>query len=147
MKTFETPEPITATIDVVVGDVRIIAGDRRDTVVDVQPSDASNSEDVKAAELTRVEYDDGHLLVRAPRLRSWLPRGDGGSIAVTIELPAGSNVNGTGQLADFHCDGPLGECRIKTGMGRRPARAGRDAEPEDRHRRHRRRPRRPGTPT
>ena len=47
MPTFETPEPITATIDVTVGDVRISAGDRSDTVVDVRPSDASNDEDVK----------------------------------------------------------------------------------------------------
>ena len=117
MQTFETPEPITATIDVVVGDVRIAASDRRDTVVDVQPSDPSHKHDVKAAELTRVEYDDGQLLVKAPRLRSWLPRGDGGSVAVTIELPSGSHVRGTGQLADFHGDGVLGECRIKTGMG------------------------------
>ena len=30
------------------------------------------SEDVKAAEQTRVEYADGQLLVKAPKLRSWL---------------------------------------------------------------------------
>ena len=59
MPTFDTPEPITATIDVAVGDVRITAGDRSDTVVDVRPSDASNDEDVKAAERTRVEYASG----------------------------------------------------------------------------------------
>ena len=33
-------------------------------------------------------------------------------------MPAGSNVRATGQFADFQCDGRLGECRIKTGMGR-----------------------------
>lgn len=117
MPTFETPEPITATIDVVVGDVRISAGDRDATVVDVRPSDASNDQDVKAAELTRVEYANEQLLVKAPKLRSWSPRSDGGSIAVTIELPAGSHVHGAGQLADFRCDGRLGDCRIKTGLG------------------------------
>ena len=62
MPTFETPEPITATIDVAVGDVRISAGDRGDTVVDVRPSDPSNDEDVKAAEQTRVECASGQLL-------------------------------------------------------------------------------------
>ena len=71
MPTFDTPEPISATIDVAVGDVRISAGDRTDTVVDVRPSDASNDDDVKAAELTRVEYANGQLLVKAPKLRSW----------------------------------------------------------------------------
>ena len=118
MQTFETPEPITATIDVVVGDVRITASDRRDTVVDVQPSDPSHKHDVKAAELTRVEYDDGQLLVKAPRLRSWLPRGDGGSVAVTIELPSGSHVRGTGPSSRTStATASSASAGIKTGMG------------------------------
>ena len=117
MQSFDTRGPITATIDVVLGDVRITTGEG-DAVVDVQPSDASNRDDVKAAELTRVECVNEHLVVKAPKLRSWLPRSDGGSIAMRIELPAGSNVRATGQFADFQCDGRLGECRIKTGMGR-----------------------------
>jgi Putative adhesin len=118
MTTFATPDPITAVIDVVAGDVRITASGRADTVVDVQPSDASDKEDVKAAELTRVQYADGQLVVKAPKLRSWLPRSDGGSIAVTVELPAGSHVHATGQLADFHATGRLGRCRLKSGIGR-----------------------------
>ena len=117
MPNFQTPEPISATIDVPVGDVRITTGDRGTTVVDVRPSDASNDEDVKAAELTRVEYANDALLVRAPKPRSWLSKSGGGSIDVTIELPAGSKLHGAGQSTDFSCDGRLGECRIKTGLG------------------------------
>ena len=37
---------------------------------------------------------------------------------MTVELPAGSNVHGGGQLADFHTDGRLGETRITIGLGR-----------------------------
>jgi DUF4097 and DUF4098 domain-containing protein YvlB len=118
MPTFNTPGPISATIDVVVGEVRIGTADRGVAAVDVIPSDASNEEDVKAAQRTRVEYANGQLLVKAPKLRSWLPRSTGGSIDVTIELPAGSHVHGAGQLTDFHCDGRLGDCRITTGLGR-----------------------------
>jgi Putative adhesin len=118
MPIFDTPEPISATVDVVVADVRIGAGDRGTTDVEVRPTDASNEEDVRAAGMTRVEYADGRLLVKAPKLRSWLTRSDGGSIDVTIELPAGSQVHGTGSVADFHCDGRLGNCRIKSGLGR-----------------------------
>jgi DUF4097 and DUF4098 domain-containing protein YvlB len=117
MPTFDTPEPISATIDVAVGDVRISAGDRGATVVDVRPSDASNDEDVKAAERTRVECANGQLLVKTPKLRSWSIRSAGGSIDVTIEVPAGSRVHGAGQVADFRCDGRLDDCRIKTGLG------------------------------
>jgi DUF4097 and DUF4098 domain-containing protein YvlB len=83
----------------------------------VHPTDPSNEEDVRAAELTRVEYASEALLVKMPKLRSWRPRSDGGSIDVTIELPAGSHVQGGGQFADFSCAGRLGECRIKTGVG------------------------------
>jgi hypothetical protein len=117
MPSFETPQPILATIDVVAGAVRIRAGERGTTTVYVVPSDASNDEDVRAAEQTRVEFTAPQLLVRAPKLRSWSLRSAGGSVDVTVELPAGSRVHGSGQLASFDSDGPLGECRIKTGLG------------------------------
>src|SRR5919204_493019 len=93
-------------------------GERAETVVDVEPNDASDAEDRKAAELTRVEYANGGLLVRAPKARSWIPRRSGGSISVTIELPAGSHLRGSAGVADFHADGPLGDCVIETGVGR-----------------------------
>jgi DUF4097 and DUF4098 domain-containing protein YvlB len=117
MPTFDTPEPITATIELAIGDVQISATDRDATVVEVRASDSSNEEDVKAAELTRVEYANEELLVKAPKLRSWLSR-SGGSIDVTIELPAGSHVHGIAAMGDVRSDGRLGDCRIKTGLGR-----------------------------
>ena len=117
MPTFDTSGPISATIDVVVGDVRISAGDGAAAVIDVRPSDASSDEDVKVAERTRVEFANEHLLVKAPKLRNWLPRSHGGSIDVTIELPAGSKVRGAGQMTDFAAAGRLGDSHIRTGMG------------------------------
>ena len=117
MPTFDTPGPITATIDVVVGAVRISAAERDATVVEARPTDSSSAEDVKAAEQTRAEYANGHLLIRTPKVRSWLPRAQGGSVDVTIQLPAGSDVRGAGQLTDFDCEGPLGDCRLRTGLG------------------------------
>jgi DUF4097 and DUF4098 domain-containing protein YvlB len=117
MPTFETPEPITAAIDVTVGDVRIRADDGGYATVDVRPSDPSSEEDVKVAQQTRVECTGGQLLVKAPKLRSWRPRSMGGSIDVTIELPAGSELHAAGQVTDFSCDGRLGDCRVKTGIG------------------------------
>jgi Putative adhesin len=116
MPTFDTPEPISTTIDLVIGDVRISAGDRATTAVDVQPSDAANEEDVRIAEQTRVEYAGVQLRIKAPKLRSFVSR-KGGSIDVTIDLPAGSNVQGSAGSADFLCDGRLGFCRLKTGLG------------------------------
>ncbi|MDA0164450.1 DUF4097 domain-containing protein [Solirubrobacter ginsenosidimutans] len=117
MSAFETPQPIFATVDVVLGDVRITAGERDTTVVEVRPSDATNKEDVAAAEQTRVEFSAGRLLVKAPKLRSWLPRQTGGSLDVTIELPAGSQLHGTAQMADMNCEGRFGDCRLRLGIG------------------------------
>ena len=117
MSPFDTPQPIFATVDVVLGDVRITAGERDTTTVEVRPSDATNQEDVVAAEQTRVEFSAGRLLVKAPKLRSWLPRHAGGSIDVTIELPAGSELHGTAQMADIACDGRFGDCRVRLGIG------------------------------
>ena len=50
---------------------------------------------------------------------------------MTIELPAGSHVHGTLGLGDVHCDGRLGDCRIKTGLGRIRRRLGRHAQPQE----------------
>jgi len=118
MPTFDTPEPITASIDIAVGDVRVTAGDRTDTTIAVEPSDPASTEDRQVAEQTRVGFANGRLVVKGPKLRSWRLRRSAGSIAVTIELPAGSQLHGVGGLADFHTDGSLGDCRIRTGAGR-----------------------------
>src|ERR1700738_1338393 len=100
--TFETLEPISVTIAMVVGDLRITASDRRDTVVVVSPNDSSKESDVKAAEQTRVEYSEGRLLIKAPR--SWTnftPFGGAESIDVVVELPEGSRGEGEGAVVGF----------------------------------------------
>jgi hypothetical protein len=118
MPTFDTPEPITATIELGLGEVRITAAERADTVVAVEPSDLADALDREVAERTRVTYANGQLVVEVPKLRSWRLRKPGGSIVVTIELPAGSHVHGKAGVANFHCEGSLGDCRITTGVGR-----------------------------
>jgi DUF4097 and DUF4098 domain-containing protein YvlB len=117
MPTFDTPEPVSVAIDLVVGDAHITASDRDDTVVQVRPSDGSHEPDVRAAEQTRVEYTAGRLLVKAPRQRGLGLFGKPGSIDVTIELPAGSDLQADASVAAFRCAGRLGACRIKTSTG------------------------------
>jgi DUF4097 and DUF4098 domain-containing protein YvlB len=117
MPVFDTPEPISVTIDVAVGDIRITADDRDDTVVEVRPSDGSHEPDVRAAEQTRVEYTEGRLLVKAPKQRALGLFGKPGSIEVTIDLPAGSHVQADASVAEFRSGGRLGDCRIKTATG------------------------------
>jgi Putative adhesin len=118
MPTFDTPEPISVTVEFGVGDLRIVAGDRADTTVEVRPSDAAKKADVTAAEQTRVDYAGGRLLIKAPKnWRQYTFRGGGESINVRIELPAGSQLRGETGVAALRCQGRLGECRYKTGVG------------------------------
>lgn len=118
MPTFDTPEPIAVDLEIGVGDVRIIASDRADTVVDVRPSNPARKGDVTAAEDTRVECVGGRLLVRAPRgWKQWAPWRGGESIDVRIALPAGSQVKGDAAIAALHASGRLGECQYRTSLG------------------------------
>jgi Toastrack DUF4097 len=117
MPKFETPEPISAVVELIVGDIRISASERRDTEVEVRPSDSAKQADVNAAEQTRVEYSAGRLLIRATRRwRSWSPFGYGGSVDVHVGLPSGSQVTGGVAMGAFRGTGPLGECRVKTSL-------------------------------
>ncbi|MEU5692470.1 DUF4097 family beta strand repeat-containing protein [Actinosynnema sp. NPDC020468] len=115
MPIFDTPEPISATLELVVGDVRIIATDRVDTEVDVRPANPARQADVTAAEQTRVEFAHGALLVRTPKQLSFFTRP--GTVDVVVALPAGSAVRGSSSLGDIRTEGRLGECRFKTASG------------------------------
>jgi hypothetical protein len=113
MPRYETPEPISVTIEFGVGNVRIAAGDRTDTVVEVRASDEADESDVKAAQQIRTDYTNGALQVTGPK-RTFDFSKKTRSVDVTIELPAGSALSAHLQLGDFHCAGRLGECQLKT---------------------------------
>jgi DUF4097 and DUF4098 domain-containing protein YvlB len=118
MTVFDTPEPISVTVELGVGDLRVVAGDRADTVVEVRPTDPAKKGDVTAAEQTRVEYAGGRLLIKAPKnWRRYTPLGGGESVDVQVELPAGSHLRGEAGVAALRCQGRLGECHYKTGLG------------------------------
>ncbi len=116
MPTFDTPEPILATIDIAGGHVRIHASDRADTVIEVRPSDESEDADVQAAEQTQIEYANGQLLVKAPKNKIRSLFGRTASIDVTVELPSGSRVDGKA-WADFRSAGRIGDSTFDTAAG------------------------------
>lgn len=122
MPTFETPEPISVTLELGVAHVRVAASDRTDTVVEVRPSDPTRAADVKAAENTRVEYDEDTdtltVVTRRPRNRfvtfsTKRPE----SIDLVIELPTDSDIRGEAAVGDLQSLGVLGSVRFKTGLG------------------------------
>src|SRR6185369_9029782 len=106
MPTYDTPHPVTATVELVVGDLRIVAADRADTVVEV-----------RAADQTRVEYADGLLLVKTPKQRGLGLFGKPGSVDVTVDLPARSKVQVDCGAGGVRTTGTLGAGRVKSGAG------------------------------
>jgi hypothetical protein len=118
---FETPEPISVSLEFGIGDLRLVASDSTMTVVEVGPTDPTKEGDVNAAKQTRVEYASGSLLVRGPKnWRQWAPWGPSGgheSIDVEIQLPEGSRVRADVAMASVRGTGRLGELDVKTGLG------------------------------
>jgi hypothetical protein len=114
MPTFDTPQPITATVEIAAGCVRLIAGDRADTVVEVRPRDESRSHDVKAAEQVRVDFNNGTLAVASQRGFSFPRRG---AVVVDIALPSGSRIRASAASANITADGQYSDCKFASASG------------------------------
>ena len=114
MPKFDTPQPITVTVEISAGSVRLVATDRDDTVVDVRPRDESRSNDVKAAEQVRVDFSNGTLLVSSQRGFSFPRRG---AVVVDIALPAGSRLNASAASANITADGRYTDCKFASASG------------------------------
>jgi DUF4097 and DUF4098 domain-containing protein YvlB len=117
MPNYETPEPISVTLDLSVGNVRVTASARTDTVVEVRPSDETDESDVKAAAQVRVDYTNGTLRVTGPKGRVFDFSRKSRSVDVSIELPSGSQLSTELQAGDLRCAGQLGECRLRASAG------------------------------
>jgi len=118
MPLFETPEPISVTVELGLGDLRVVASDRTDTLVEVLPSNPAKKADVAAAAETRVEYAGGMLVVKAPSRWLYSFRGAGSeSVDVRIDLPAGSHLDAKVGAGPIRSTGRVGNCRAKTGVG------------------------------
>jgi hypothetical protein len=113
MSVFTTPEPITATVTTAGARVRVVASERPDTVVRVEPVDSANSSDVKVAEKTKVGFSAGELSVKTTKSGA-----KDGSVAITVERPAGSQLVLSTAWTDVHAEGPLGDCKIDMSSGR-----------------------------
>ncbi|GGV65188.1 hypothetical protein GCM10010277_72350 [Streptomyces longisporoflavus] len=121
MQKFDTPAPVTAVVDIAAGSLRIIAADRADTTVEVLPANANKSRDVKAAEEATVEYGtDGVLRINAAPAKNQI-LGASGTIEVTVQLPAGSDIvakaasgeiRGVGRLGDVTFEGAEGSVKL-----------------------------------
>jgi DUF4097 and DUF4098 domain-containing protein YvlB len=112
---FQTPEPITAHVEVVTGSVRLNASDRDDTVVEIRPRDPNRASDMRIAEQARVDFRNGTLAVSAGR--RFISLGRGGAVNIDIALPSGSRLKASSASADIHADGTFADCRFASASG------------------------------
>jgi len=112
MPTFATPGPVAATVQVAGAQVRVTASERTDTVVLVEPIGGARRSD-KVAARTKVDFAAGQLSVKTT-----VPGDKDGSVAITIDLPAGSSLLAYVAHSGVQVDGPLGECELHTASGR-----------------------------
>lgn len=116
MPTYDTPAPIDLAINLQVGAIEVVAGDRSDTVVTVSPTSPAKAVDRRAAEETTVAFDGTRLTVVSPKPRfSWI--GPSESVDVLVELPAGSRLTAETATGGVRTAGRLGATRIKSAMG------------------------------
>lgn len=112
MPTFATPGPITATLTTGGARVRLTASERSDTVVHVEPIDSTNKSDVHVAERTKVDFVDGELSIKTIKAGA-----KSGSVAITVELPAGSRLALSTAWTDVHAQGRFGDCELDVASG------------------------------
>ena len=114
MPTFDTPQPITATLEIAAGAVRLVATARTDAVVEVRPRDESRAHDVRAAEQVRVDFSNGTLVVASNRGFSFPRRG---AVVVDVALPSGSRLQASVASASVTADGEYADCKLASSSG------------------------------
>lgn len=116
MPTYLTPTPIDLAINLPVGMIEVLAGDRTDTVVTVSPTNQARAVDRRGAEETSVDFDGRRLTVTGPKPR-FSVIGPTESVDVTVELPSGSRLTAEISVGGVRTAGRLGNTRIKASTG------------------------------
>jgi hypothetical protein len=116
MPTFPAPGPVPVVVELPAGSgLHVVAGDRDDVVVTVLPADPTKPADVRAAEEVRVERDADSVTVTGPRAWKQFVPFNAGSVTVTVELPAGSDLRG--KAGALYAEGPLGTVDVTLNAG------------------------------
>jgi len=113
---FPVDRPVTASIKLRCGTLRIVAEECTAATVEVAPDDGSDASR-EAAERTRVELRDDALLIEAPDIAGgWLWR-RGGRVRVTARVPLDSTLNLKVAAADAEIHGRWREAQIHSASG------------------------------
>jgi DUF4097 and DUF4098 domain-containing protein YvlB len=116
MPRFDTAGPIDLAINLQVGAIEVIAGDRTDTLVTASPTNPAKAVDRRGADETAIHFDGERLTVVGPRPRLAFI-GPTESVDLRIEVPAGTRLTAELAVGGVRTTGRLGATRIKSSTG------------------------------
>ncbi len=118
MQEFPSPEPVTADVRLASGRCEVYAEQRDTVTVDVQPVNARDDRQQRAAEETTVEFDGRRLTVKAPDAGGvgWL-LGRHAKLRITIRLPLDSELDVKIASADLTCTGRYARASLNSASG------------------------------
>lgn len=113
---YDTATPIEIAITLSVGVIDVVATDRADTVVTIEPTNPDKAVDRRGAEETKVELEGGRLTINGPKPRlSFI--GPTESVDVRVEVPTSSKLTADLAVGNVHTIGRLGATRVKASTG------------------------------
>ena len=109
--------PITTSITLAEGSATVTAHESDRVLVEIKPAQRKSDGDTDAADLARVEFENGHLRVIAPeKPQNWLFKKQIG-VHVSVKVPVGSDVSVKSTSAPISLHGRLGPVSINTVAG------------------------------
>ncbi|WP_030158055.1 DUF4097 family beta strand repeat-containing protein [Glycomyces sp. NRRL B-16210] len=109
--------PITAAITLADGSVTVTAHEADTVLVEIKPAQRRSESDTDAADLARVEFENGHLRVVAPeKPANWFFRKEIG-VHLAVKVPLRSEVSVKTTSAPISLHGKLGPVSINTVAG------------------------------
>jgi DUF4097 and DUF4098 domain-containing protein YvlB len=109
--------PVTASITLAEGSVTVAAHESDTVFVEIKPAQKKDPGETDAADLARVEFENGHLRVIAPEKQTnWLFK-KSVAVHVSVKLPIGSDVSVKSAAAPISLHGKLGSVSVNTVAG------------------------------
>jgi hypothetical protein len=113
-ETFDTPGPVTVAIDVASGDIEVTVVEGRTTQVEIGGYDSD-----EAPRITCDPLPDGgyRVSVEHKPKKFWGLRVFGGGLDITLSVPPGAAIDGSGGAADLDAHGTLAALSFQSGAG------------------------------
>lgn len=116
MTAFPVDGHVELRVQLQLGSLEVIAAERDDVVVIVEPTRPNRGGDVQAADRTRVAASAGVVSVSGPAAR-WNLFSHGDSVDVRIEAPVGADLTARVGYGAVRSSGALGDVRIEVSAG------------------------------